>query len=395
VLDRIERIDGIRTTDRVAEVAWFCDLCGGDTAFLGNQDPERRSNWAHCSDILLTADRAGFHNILLPTSYVVGQDPIAFASAIGPMTKNISLLIALRTGEYHLPTLARTLSTIDHIVEGRLTVNIINSELPGFKEEAELRYARCAETIEFLRQAWTQDVIDFNGPVHGAMKLSADPVRPYQQNGGPLLYFGGIAPGARDLCAKHCDVFLMWPEPEESLYATMQDMSARAATYGRTLDFGLRIHVIVRETEAEARAWARQLMSRFDAEQAAIMKNRTQDAQSAGVKRQDEFREGADDAGYLEKILWTDIGRARSGCGAALVGTPEQVLEQLNRYMDMGIRAFILSGYPLIEEAEYFSRLVLPHLPNVRLGDVQGRRPKTTPVTPLTIGDLQYKLTVQ
>lgn len=385
----IVRIPHIRTEERVAEIAWFCDLCGGDTEFLGQLDPERRSNWAHTSDILLTADRLGFLNILLPTSYVVGQEPIAFASAIAPQTSNISLLVAIRTGEYHPPMLARAISTLDHLLEGRLTINIINSEMPGYKESPELRYRRCAETIDFLRQAWAPgDRIDFEGEVFGKISLPTAPVRPYQQNGGPLLYFGGIAPEAREICSKYCDVFLMWPEPEESLYATMQDVSERALRHGRKLDFGLRIHVVVRETAAEARAWARRMMSRFDAEQGAVLKNRTQDAQSLGVKRQDAFRESADDQGYLEEILWTDIGRARSGCGAALVGSPEQILRQIHRYMDMGIRAFIFSGYPLKEESEYFARLVLPHLPNVRLGDHQGRRPQNTPVTPLTTGSL-------
>lgn len=391
MIAHITRIPHIRTEDRIAEVAWFCDLCGGDTEFLGQLDPSRRSNWAHTSDILRTADALGFSNILLPTSYVVGQEPIAFASAIAPFTQNISLLVALRTGEYHPPMLARALATLDHLLEGRLTVNIINSDLPGYSEAPEMRYQRCAETIEFLKQAWTQpERIEFEGQLYGRMSLPAAPVKPYQQNGGPLLYFGGISPGAREICAQYCDVFLMWPEPEESLYETMQDVSARAQRHGRLLDFGLRIHVVVRETEAEARAWARRMMSRFDAARGAALKNRTQDAQSLGVKRQDTFREGADDEGFLEEILWTDIGRARSGCGAALVGSPEQVLRQLNRYMDMGIRAFVLSGYPLKEESEYFARLVLPHLPNVRLGDAQGRRPRETPVTPLTSGELRY-----
>lgn len=380
----------VRTPERLAEFAWFCDLCGGDTEFLGQLDPDRRSNWEHCRDILLTAEQQGFLNILLPTSYVVGQEPIAFASAIAPMTQNINLLVALRTGEYHPPMLARALSTLDHLLEGRLTINIINSELPGYKETPELRYQRCAETIQILQQGWTRDRIDHDGPVYGTLSLSSDPVKPYQQNGGPLLYFGGIADGAKEVCAQFCDVFLMWPEPEENLYATMQDVSARAARHGRTLDFGLRIHVVVRETEEEARAWTRRMMSKFDEQQAAALKNRTQDAQSLGVVRQDELRKTADDEGFIEPILWTGIGRARSGCGGALVGTPEQIIAQLNRYIDMGIRAFVLSGYPLIEECEYFGKLVLPHMPNARLADVQGRRPAEMPVTPLTTGELVY-----
>lgn len=380
----------VRTTDRVAEVAWFCDLCGGDTEFLGQLDPDRRSSFEHCRDILLTAERQGFKNILLPTSFVVGQDPIAFASAVAHLTSDISLLIAIRTGEYQPPMLARTISTLDHLLEGRLTINIINSDLPGYKEDGAMRYGRCAETIQILQQGWTRDRIVHDGPIYGPLNLPAEPVKPYQQNGGPLLYYGGIADGAREVFAQWGDVFLMWPENEESLYATMQDVSARAARHGRTVDFGLRIHIVVRETEDEARAWTRRLMSKFDAQQAEALKQRTQDGKSLGVLRQDEMRKEADDDGFVEPILWTGIGRARSGAGGALVGTPEQILRQLNRYMDMGIRAFIFSGYPLIEECEYVGKLVLPHLPNVRLGDVQGRRPLTMPETPLTYGVMSY-----
>lgn len=378
-----------RTEKRVCEVAWFDDLCGGDTAFLGTIDPERRSNYAHCGDIIKTADRMGFQNILLPTSYVVGQEVIPFASAMAPQVDNISMLAAIRTGEIHPPMLARHLATLDHILEGRLTVNIINSDLPGLKEDHEFRYKRCEEVIEILKQAWTQDRIEFEGEVYGKISMNADPVKPYQQNGGPMLYFGGISPGSKEVCAKYCDVFLMWPEPEENIYATMQDLSDRAARHGRTIDFGLRVHVIVRETEEEARAYTKTLMSKFDAEVGAHLKNRTQDAQSAGVLRQDELRKQADPDDFIEPMLWTGIGRARSGCGGALVGTPDQIIQKLNRYMDMGIRAFILSGYPLIEECELFGKHVLPHLPNVKLSVEQGRTPTQTPVTPLTTGNLR------
>ncbi|WP_128546228.1 LLM class flavin-dependent oxidoreductase [Larkinella soli] len=376
----------IRTTGRLAEVAWFDDLCGGDTEFLGVLDPDRRSSYEHCRDILLTAEEMGFGNILLPSSYIVGQEVIPFAGAMGPQTRSINLLTALRTGEIFPTMLARHIATLDHILKGRLTVNIINSDIPGLKESPELRYKRCSETIEILKQAWTRDRIDFEGEVYNVHMSSTDPVRPYQQNGGPLLYFGGISDGSKEVCAQYCDVFLMWPEPEENLYATMQDLSERAARYGRTIDFGFRVHVIVRETEKEARAWAQHIMSRFDPERFNL-KDRTQDSKSLGVLRQDELRTRSTDD-YLEPLLWGGIGRARSGCGAALVGTPEQILEKLNRYMDMGFRSFILSGYPLIEESRIFGELVLPHLPKAQLSVVQGRTPAEEPVTPLTTAEL-------
>jgi alkanesulfonate monooxygenase len=373
----------------MVEVAWFDDLCGGDTAFLGELDSLRRSSYEHCASIAEQADQHGFKNILLPTSYMVGQEGIPFAAALAHRTKQMNLLLAIRTGEIHPPMLARHIATLDHLLKGRLTINIINSDLPGSKEDPELRYQRCAEVIEILQQAWTLDEIDHRGRIYPHFQLKTDPVKPYQQLGGPLLYFGGTSPGSRDLCARYCDVFLMWPGTEEQIYATMQDMSKRSATYGRQIDFGLRIHIIVRETEAAAREHASLIMSRFDADKLNL-KNRAQDAQSEGVRRQDALRsEKADADDFVEPHLWMGIGRARSGCGGALVGTPEQLLTKLQRYMDMGIRSFILSGYPLKEEANNVAKLILPHLPLAQLNVLQGRKPLTEPITPLTTAPLR------
>jgi alkanesulfonate monooxygenase len=387
ITEKIEQVD-IRTEIRLAEVAWFDDLCGGDTEFLGTIDPTRRSSYEHCADIMQTADGLGFDNILLPSSYVVGQEVLPFAAAMAPQTEQIHMLAAIRTGEIHPPMLARHISSLDHMLKGRLTINIINSDLPGLKEDHEMRYQRCGEVIEILKQAWTQDRIEHKGQIYN-FSMDAKAIKPYQQNGGPLLYFGGISPGSQEVCAKYCDVFLMWPEPEESIYSTMQTMSAKAAAHGRKIDFGMRLHVIVRETEQEAKAYTKTLMSKFDLETAEMLKNRTQDAKSAGVLRQDEFRKTADEDDFIEPMLWTGIGRARSGCGAAIVGSPAQIIEKINRYMDMGVRAFILSGYPLLEECEHFGKLVLPHLKTGKLSVIQGRTPAEEPETPLTYGDLR------
>jgi alkanesulfonate monooxygenase len=378
----------IRTKERIAEINWFDDIIGGDTEYLGVLDNERRSTFEHCKEIVQQADKAGFTNILLPTAYTVGQEALTFASAVAPLIENIGLLTAIRTGEIHPPSLARSIANIDHVLKGRFAINIINSDLPGLRENPELRYQRCIEVIEILKQGWTQDRIKHNGELYN-FDMPADPVKPYQQNGGPLLYFGGTSDGSRDVCAKHCDVFLTWPEREESLYATIKDMSARAAAYGREIDFGLRIHVVVRETEAEARAYAKKLTSRLDENKAKEIRSRGEDSRSLGVLRQDQLREEADEDGYVEHLLWTDIGKVFSGCGGGLVGSPEQIIEKLNRYIDMGFRSFIFSGFPLKQEAEYFSKLVLPHLPNVSLSAFQNRIPTSTPVTPYTTATLK------
>lgn len=377
----------IRTTQRVAEISWFNDIIGGDTEYLGVLDNSRRSSYEHCRDITLEAEKLGFSNILYPTAYTVGQDVLTFAASVAPETEKITFLAAIRTGEIHPPMLARAISSLDHILKGRLILNIINSDLPGTRENPAVRYQRCNEVIEILKQAWTQDRIQHKGEIY-QFDMPSDPVKPYQQNGGPLLYFGGTSPGSREVCAKHCDVFLMWPESEESMYATMQDMSARAAAEGRTIDFGLRIHVIVRGTQEEARNYAKKLMLKFDEARALEIRSRGEDSRSLGVIRQDELRETADEDGFVEEVLWTHIGKVFSGCGSGLVGSADQIITKLNRYMDMGFRAFIFSGFPLIEEANYFADLVLPHLPNVSMPRLQNRIPDETPVTPLTTAEL-------
>lgn len=375
----------IRTPARKVEVSWFSALCSDDYEFLGVPDGELRSSYAHCGDIVRTADRLGYQNILLPSGFIAGQEPIPFAAAMAAQTDQINQLIAIRMGEIHPPMLARHLSTIDHIAEGRLTVNIISSDLPGQKLESEARYQRAREVIEILKQCWTQDEVDFTGEFYDLHIPTTEPVKPYQQNGGPLLYFGGISPGAKRLCAEHCDVFLMWPETEERLGATMAEMSELAAGYGRKIDFGLRIHMIVRETEEEARAAADRLLSKLDAEFGEEIKNRSQDSKCEGVQRQDELRAQADDD-YIEDHVWSGVGRARSGCGSAIVGDPDQVYEKMQRYIDMGMRAFVLSGYPHVEECELFAKHVLPRLDTTRLNIDQGRLPAETPATPLTHG---------
>lgn len=244
------------------------------------------------------------------------------------------------------------------------------------------RYQRSREVIHILKQAWTQEEINFKGQFYN-LHLKTEPVKQYQQNGGPLLYFGGYSPPGKQLCAEHCDVYLMWPETEEQLYAHMTEMTDKAAALDRDLDFGLRVHMIVRETESEARAAAQKLMSKLPPEQGDEIRNRAQDAKSLGVAKQSAMRSQADSDGFIEDHLWTGIGRARSGCGAALVGDPDQILNQLQRYMDMGIRSFIFSGYPNYEECELFAKYVLPKIKTISMPEVQGRRPSSTPMTPL------------
>ena len=343
------------------EVAWFAALCDDDYEFLGVTDPARRSSWGHCRDIVDHAERNGFDNVLLPSGYDLGIDATAFAAAAAVHTDRINLLLAVRCGELWPPQLARQLATIDQMAGGRLTVNIISSDLPGAPVASGPRYRRSTEVMQLVRLLLDGEALDFDGEFF-QLHLAPPSVRTVSGT-CPPFYFGGMSEDARDCAATAADVFLMWPDTFEGLRAIMDDMRSRASSRQRSLRFGYRVHVIVRDTESAARDAADRLMSRLDADVGEAIRSRSLDSQSVGVRRQAELRESvASDDGYVEDNLWTGIGRARSGCGAAIVGDPDQVLAKLRAYEAMGMDALILSGYPHAQECDLFARYVLPRL---------------------------------
>ena len=341
------------------EVSWFSALCDDDYEFLGLPDPSLKSSWEHCRNIVLAAEKGGFDNVLLPSGYALGIDTTVFAGAIAALVRRIRLLMAVRVGETWPPQLARQIATLDRILEGRLTVNIISSDMPGETMASAPRYARTVEVMQILKTILNGQPLDHQGEHY---KLKLDPPGVTTVSGKcPPLYFGGLSEDAREASAKAADVYLMWPDTMPAVQAILDDMRARATKHGRTLRFGYRVHVVVRETETAARAAADRLLSHLDAKTGDAIRAKSLDATSVGVKRQAELRDSAAD-GYVEDNLWTGIDRARSGCGAAIVGDPDQVLKKLQAYQAMGMDAFVLSGYPHAAEADLFARHVLPRL---------------------------------
>ena len=354
------------------EVAWFSALCDDDYEFLGVSDPQLNSSWEHCRNIALTAEKGGFDNILLPSGYQLGLDTTVFAAAIAPFLRRMKLLWATRIGEDWPPQLARRIATLDRVLgpnaegtAGRLNVNIISSDMPGEALPGPARYRRATEVMQIIRTLLDGQNLSHKGEFY---EFELDPPRMTTISGKcPKFYFGGLSPDARDCAARDADVYLMWPDTMDKVRETITDMTERAAKFGRTLKFGYRAHVIVRETEDEARAYADRLVSKLDDEKGRAIRAASLDTSSVGVSRQTELRGAADGDGFVEDHLWTGIGRARSGCGAAIVGDPDQVLAKLDAYRAEGIEAFILSGYPHAAEADLFSRHVLPRIAHAPL----------------------------
>nr|WP_197536932.1 LLM class flavin-dependent oxidoreductase [Ilumatobacter coccineus] len=347
------------TRPDVPEISWFSALCDDDYEFLGVPDASLAASWPHCRDIVQAADRGGFDNVLLPSGYQLGIDSTAFAAAISTHTDDINLLLAVRMGEMWLPQLARQLASIDQFSNGRLTINIISSDIPGEALDSAPRYQRTREWMQVLRKLLDRESIDFHGEY---VNLELDPPRVGTTTGTcPPFYFGGFSPAAKDVAAAEADVFLTWPDTVASVGDTVTEMNALARErYDRDILCGLRAHVIVRETEAEARAAAERLVSKLDADTGDAIRNKSLDAASVGVSRQAELRESAADDGFVEDNLWTGVGRARSGAGAAIVGDPDQVVAKLRAYQEAGVSAFILSGYTHQAECDLVAEHVLP-----------------------------------
>ena len=377
----------IRSSDLgSSEISWFSALCSDDYQFLGIPEGKLRSNWEHCSKIVKNAEKHGFRNILCPSSYQVGQDTLSFVAGCSPITDSINFLAAVRCGEMQPIMLARTIATLDHMLKGRLTINIISSDFPGQKEESGFRYQRSREVVEILKQAWNQEKINFHGEIYNFEDMTTDPAKPFQI-GGPLLYFGGYSPPALELCGQHCDVYLMWPEKVEQLKQRMISVNEVAERYNRKLDYGLRVHVIVRDTESEAQEYADYIVSKLDDDYGRQIRERALDSTSLGVSHQSKNIEISDEYGYIEPNLWTGIGRARSGCGAAIVGSVDQILSKIESYKKLGIKSFIFSGYPHLEESDYFGEKIIPQLKTCSLPKEYNRIPPGLPDTPLGVGE--------
>jgi len=340
------------------EISWFAALCDDDYEQLGVVDSSLQSSWEHCRQIVEQAERSGFDNILLPSGYGLGIDTVAFAGGMAGCTSRIRLLVAIRCGEMWAPQSARQMATLDHMLDGRLTINIISSEMPGEVLDGPARYRRTGEVMSTLRDLLDGRSVDTRGEY---VSVTIDPPRiTTSSKRCPPLYFGGLSDEARDVAARYADVYLMWPDTMDGVAELIDDMTRRAADQGRELRFGYRAHVVVRETEDEARRAAHHIVAALDDTEGAAIRARSLDSQSTGVRRQAELRESAAADGFVEDNLWTGIGRGRSGCGAAIVGDPRQVAAKIDAYRDLGIDAFIFSGYPHLDECRRFGEMVLP-----------------------------------
>jgi alkanesulfonate monooxygenase len=323
---------------------------------------ERAPDIGYIGQIARSAEQLGFHGALTPTSSWC-EDAWIMTAGLTQVTRSFKFLVALRPGLLSPTLAAHMAATYQRISGGRLLLNIVtggdDAEQRRFGDHLSKpeRYRRAAEFLQILRELWPGEPVDFRGEffdLRGATIIPA-PVR-------PEIYLGGSSAGALDVAARHADVYLTWGEPPGAVAEKLDQVRERAKAAGRELRFGIRLHVIARDSAAEAWAHAERLLRGLDP--AAI--ERAQAVQRAsgseGQQRMTALHAGRTDALEVSPNLWAGIGLVRGGAGTALVGSHDEVADRIAEYHGLGIDEFILSGYPHLEEAFTVGEGVMPVL---------------------------------
>jgi alkanesulfonate monooxygenase len=357
------------------KILWFIPT-HGDTRYLGTSKGARAATYDYFKQIAVAADSLGYEGVLIPTGRSC-EDPWVIASSLIGVTQRLKFLVALRPGLMEPALGARMAATFDRMSGGRLLVNLVTGgdadELAGDGQFLD-HTARYEESAEFLR-IWREilarshdgETLDYEGKhlkVRGAKLLYPPVNKPY-----PPVYFGGSSGPAQALAAEQVDSYLTWGEPPAAVAGKIAEVKQLADRQGRTLQYGIRLHVIVRETEDEAWRAAAELVSHLDENVVAAAQAKFAQMDSVGQRRMAELHRGkfnkanVRDGLEISPNLWAGVGLVRGGAGTALVGNPQQVADRIQEYAALGLEHFILSGYPHLEEAHRFAELVFPLLP--------------------------------
>jgi alkanesulfonate monooxygenase len=325
-------------------------------------DGDRAPTVGYIGQVARSAEQLGFTGALTPTSSWC-DDAWLMTAALTQLTSTFKYLVAFRPGLQSPMLAAQMAATYQRISNGRLLINVVvggdrvEQLRYGDRAAKEERYARAGEFLEIVRKLWTGEEVDFEGEhlgVEGARLLDPPP--------WPQIYLGGSSPGAIEVAARYADVYLTWGEPPEPVAAKLDAVRRRAEELDRELRFGIRLHVIARETAAEAWAVAQRLLDGLDSEQISAAQAVQRASESEGQRRMSSLHNGRTDSLEVAPNLWAGIGLVRGGAGTALVGSHEEVAERIAEYHELGIDEFILSGYPHLEEAYQVGEGVMPAL---------------------------------
>ncbi|MET8769568.1 LLM class flavin-dependent oxidoreductase [Streptomyces sp. NPDC004658] len=324
---------------------------------------DRPPTVAYLSQIARAAEHLGFVGALTPTGAWC-EDAWLTTAMVSQHTERLKFLVAFRPG-FVSPTLAAQMaSTFQRQTGGRLLLNVVTGgeshEQRAYGDflDKDARYRRTGEFLEIVRGLWEGKAVDLSGEhLHvedAKLARVPDPV--------PEVYFGGSSPIAGEVAARYADVYLTWGEPPSAVAEKIAWIRASAQKEGRSVRFGIRLHVITRDTSEQAWAEANRLLDGFDPEAVRAIQSGLARSESEGQQRMLALHGGSRESLEIHPNLWAGIGLVRGGAGTALVGSHEEVAERIKEYHALGIDEFVLSGYPHLEEAYWFGEGVLPRL---------------------------------
>jgi alkanesulfonate monooxygenase len=346
-------------------VFWFIPT-HGDSRYLGVTTGGRAVTFNYLKQVAQAVDHLGYTGALLPTGRSC-EDAWVTASSLIPVTSKMKFLVAVRPGIMSPSQAARMAATFDRFSEGRLLINVVTGGDPvelagdGLHLSHRERYELTDEFLTIWRNLLENREADFTGKYLNVKESKL--LYPTVQQPYPPLYFGGSSEIGQEVAAKHVDVYLTWGEPPEKVKEKIDHVKKLASAQGRTVRFGIRLHVIVRETEDEAWDAANDLIRYVDDELIQASQKIFSRFDSVGQQRMTSLHNGSRDHLEISPNLWAGVGLVRGGAGTALVGSPEIVAERMKEYAELGIETFILSGYPHLEEAYRTAELLFPYLP--------------------------------
>lgn len=368
-------IVGVAAAEK-AHVHWFLPT-HGDGRYLGSAVGGREVDLSYLTQVAEASDRLGYRGVLLPTGRSC-EDSWVIASAIAPRTRNLRLIVAVRPGLLSPAVAARMTATLDRISDGRLIINVVTGGDPvenkgdGIFLPHDERYVVTKEFLDVYKGLLAGGRVDYEGrhiKIEDGRLLFPPLQRPH-----PPLYFGGSSDAGIAVAAETVDTYLTWGEPPAEVAKKLEVVQAAASQRGRKLDFGIRLHVIVRETNDAAWRAADNLLKHLDDATLASAQETFARMDSVGQKRMLALHGGRRDKLEVSPNLWAGVGLVRGGAGTALVGDPETVAERIKEYMRVGVSTFIFSGYPHLEEAYRFAELVFPLLPLAHSSPLQDQR---------------------
>lgn len=351
------------------KIFWFIPT-HGDSRYLGTSKGARQVDHAYMKQIAVAVDNLGYEGVLIPTGRSC-EDPWLTAASLIDATKKLKFLVALRPGVTTPALTARMAATFDRLSGGRVLLNLVTGgdeqELKGdgVYEDHATRYKTAAEYTTIWREILTRSHTGESFTFHGE-RLSVDDAKllyPPIQKPYPPLWFGGSSDAAIELATDQVDTYLTWGEPPAAVKEKIENVRAKAEAKGRKLSYGIRLHVIVRETNEEAWRAADELIQYVDDATIAAAQAKFKQMDSVGQRRMAELHNGDRSKLEVSPNLWAGVGLVRGGAGTALVGDPETVAARIQEYADLGIDTFIFSGYPHLEESIRFAELVFPLLP--------------------------------